>query len=79
MMTDYIRAAMQQAEYDKLENGTYYGEIPALEGVWANAKSLESCREELQSGLEDWLMFSLVNGFPIPPLEGITLMITKVA
>ena len=67
MLTDHIRAAMHRATYEKLEDGSYYGEIPRLEDVWANAQTLEACREELQSALEDWIMFSLTNGFPIPP------------
>jgi predicted RNase H-like HicB family nuclease len=50
-----------------------------LEGVWANAQTLEDCREELQSGLEDWIVFSLANGYPIPSLDGISLAPTKVA
>ena len=79
MLTDYIRAAMRQANYDKLEDGSYYGEIPGLEGVWANAQTLEACREELQSALEDWIMFSLTNSFPIPPMDSITLAATRVA
>lgn len=79
MLTDYIRAAMRRADYEKLENGSYYGEIPGLEGVWASGQTLEACREELQSALEDWIMFSLTNGFPIPPMDGISLVVTRVA
>ena len=79
MLTEYIRAAMQRAEYEKLEGGTYYGEIPGLQGVYADGKKLEQCREELQSALEDWILFGLANGFSIPPIEGIDLNGVKVA
>ena len=79
MLTDYIRAAMRRATYEKLEDSSYYGEIPGLEGVWANAQTLEACRDDLQSALEDWIMFSLTNNFPIPPIDGITLAATRVA
>jgi predicted RNase H-like HicB family nuclease len=79
MLTDYIRAAMHQAEYEKLEDGTYYGEIRDLQGVYSNAPTLEACRDELQSALEDWILFGLINGFPIPPLAGIDLTRAKVA
>jgi len=42
MLTDYIRAAMRQARYRiRLEDGTYFGEIPGIAGVWANADSLD--------------------------------------
>ncbi|MGI8552188.1 MAG: type II toxin-antitoxin system HicB family antitoxin [Dehalococcoidia bacterium] len=79
MLTDYIHSAMHRAEYDKLENGTYCGEVAELEGVWANAATLEDCRAELQSAVEDWIMFSLMNGFSILPLDGIVLAVSKVA
>lgn len=79
MLTDYIRAAMRQATYEKLEDGAYYGEFPQLQGVYAHAASLESCREELRSALEDWLLFSLVNGFSVPPIGGIDLTAARVA
>lgn len=79
VLTDYIRGAMHRAQYEKLEDGTYYGEIPGLQGVYADAATLEVCREELQSALEDWILFGLANGFTIPPLDGIDLNGAKVA
>jgi predicted RNase H-like HicB family nuclease len=59
MLTRYIEAAMKRAEYEKLEDGTYYGEIPGFQGVWGNAKTIEECREELQGALESWLIAKL--------------------
>lgn len=53
MLTDYIRAAMHEARYEILgDDGTFYGEIPACPGVFANAATLAACSEELQSVLE---------------------------
>jgi len=49
MLLDYIKAAMAKAKYEILaDDGTYYGHIPGFKGVWANAGSLEKCREDLQ-------------------------------
>ena len=79
MLTDYINAAMHHARYEILEDGTYYGEIPGLHGVYANESTLESARDELRSALEDWILFRLTNGFPIPPVDGIDLTVSKVA
>lgn len=74
MLTAYIRAAMSRATYELLENGEgYYGEIPGLQGVWANEDTLEVCRNELQSALEDWIWLGLRLGHIIPPLDGIDL------
>jgi predicted RNase H-like HicB family nuclease len=79
LLTAYINAAMRRATYRILDDGTYYGEIPGLRGVYANAPLLEACREELQSALEDWILFGLINGFPIPDIDGLSLIAAKVA
>ena len=47
MLTEYIRTAMARARYEILSDGTFYGEIPGFQGVYANADTLETCREEL--------------------------------
>ncbi len=69
MISEYIIKKLKQARYRFLRNGSYFGEIPGLKGVWANAKSLEDCREELRSALEDWLLFKLKDGDSIPGLR----------
>lgn len=80
MLSEYIQAAMRRARYEILsDDSSYYGEIPELQGVWANAKTLEECREELQSALEDWLLFCLARGVPIPILDSIDLTIKEIA
>jgi len=42
-----------------LKDGSYFGEIIGLRGVWANANNLEDCRKELQEVLEDWLLLKV--------------------
>jgi predicted RNase H-like HicB family nuclease len=50
---------MRQARYEIVEDdASFYGDIPAIPGVWANAKTLEGCREELESVLEGWVLLS---------------------
>jgi predicted RNase H-like HicB family nuclease len=50
---------MRQARYEIVDDdGSFYGDIPAIPGVWANAKTLEGCREELESVLEGWVLLS---------------------
>jgi predicted RNase H-like HicB family nuclease len=73
MLTAYIRAAMHQAIYEILEDGSYYGEVAVLPGVYANARTLEECREELQSVLEEWIVLGLRLGHALPPVGGIQL------
>ena len=74
MLITYIQSAMRLAKYEILEDSQYYGEIPGFQGVWAQAGDLETCREELQSGLEDWLVLGLRMGHKIPTVAGIQLL-----
>jgi len=73
MLTDYIRAAMEHARYEILEGGTYYGEIPDCPGVYANAGTLERCRDQLREVLEDWIVLGLRMGHTFPVIDGISL------
>ena len=73
MLTNYIQAALRLAQYEILEDQTFYGEIPGLQGVYANATTLESCREQLQEVLKGWLILGLRLGHPLPEIEGIQL------
>ena len=73
MITEYIQSAMRQARYDILEDGTFYGEIPGFQGVWANEDSLELCREQLQSVLEGWILLGLRMGHSFPVVGGMRL------
>ena len=74
MLANYIDQAMEQAIYEIIEGeGTYWGEIAALQGVWARHKTLEGCRRELREALSDWLALRLRLGVPIPILSDIDL------
>ncbi len=66
MLITYILRAVRLANYEIFGGGQYYGEIPGFNGVWAQADSLEACREELQSALEDWLVLGLRMGHKLP-------------
>ena len=80
MLTAYINAAMRKAHYEILPNGEgYFGKIECLEGVWANADTLEACREELKEVLEEWILLGLKMGHSVPAIEGIDLNIKEVA
>ena len=73
MLTDYIEAALRQAKYELMENGKFFARVPSCRGVWAEGDTLEECREELQSTLEDWLLLGLQLGHKLPVLNGINL------
>jgi hypothetical protein len=44
ILTDYINNAMANAEYDKIEDGSFVGRIPKCKGVIAFAETLREVR-----------------------------------
>jgi predicted RNase H-like HicB family nuclease len=72
-LTAYIEAALALATYDKLEDGTYAGEILKLKGIAAFGKTLRLCEDELRSTLEDWILVGLRLGHKLPVIAGIDL------
>jgi predicted RNase H-like HicB family nuclease len=67
IISEYIEHAMAQAEYGKLEDGSFSGHIPSCKGVIAFASTLHECETELRSTLEDWLLvgFKLRHTLPV--------------
>jgi predicted RNase H-like HicB family nuclease len=80
MLTRYIQSSMRMAKYEILQDdGTFYGEIPGFDGVYANTDTLESCREELEEVLEEWVLFRVSRNLSLPIVDGIELVIKEVA
>ncbi len=79
MLTQYIQAAMRRAVYEILSDGTFYGEIPGFQGVYANAETLEACREQVQEVLEGWIVLGLRLGHTLPIVDGIELAVVREA
>lgn len=78
MFGDYLRAALRRATFEPIEDdGSFFGRIPGLDGVWANADKLEECRDELREVLDEWLALSLREGLPIPAIDGINLKMLR--
>lgn len=73
MIREYIERALNKAQYEKLEDSTYSGEIPACPGTIAFGKTQEQCRQELEAALEDWLLSALRHGDTLPLIDGIDL------
>lgn len=74
MLTDYVREAMRLAQYELMENENLFGIIPPLKGLWAEGKTRDECRHELQSALEDWMMLKLRFGdTDFPVLNGVDI------
>lgn len=79
MIAEYFEKALEKAEYRKLEDGTWFAEIPGFKGVWANAETVEHCRAELISVLEEWIILKLKDRDPIPEVDGYKIEVSEVA
>jgi len=73
VLSEYVEPAMEQALYDKLEDASFSGRIPACPGVIAFALSLKECEEELRSTLEDWILVGLKLHHSLPVIANIDL------
>ena len=51
MISEDIEKAMEKAFYEKLEDGTYSGEITEYTGILAFDKTLYECKRELKPTL----------------------------
>ena len=73
VLTRYIREAMKRTRFKALDDGTCFGEIPGLTGVWANEATKKACREVLQEVLEEWLILKIRDNDPVPRLGRVGL------
>ena len=65
MLTKYIQAAMKRAQYEILEDKSYYGSIAGFDGVWAYEPTLEALPRRA-SGLEDWVLLGVSLNHELP-------------
>ncbi len=80
MISQYLAAALRKARYEILsDDGSFYGEIEGFDGVYANAATLEDCREELREVLEEWILFRVSRNLPLPVVDGHELTIKATA
>jgi len=78
MLTEYIERAMKKAKYEILpDDNTFYGYIPGFDGVYANARDLHTCQDELKEVLEEWILLSVSRHLPLPTVDGLSLVIEE--
>ncbi|MBN1841136.1 MAG: type II toxin-antitoxin system HicB family antitoxin [Deltaproteobacteria bacterium] len=73
MLIEHVNKAMSKAVYDKLEDGTFSGNIPQCPGVVAFGETLYQCQQELRSSLEGWLLVKIRHGDKLPVIGRINL------
>lgn len=75
MFAEYLRAAMDHAVYEQIEDGTYFGSIPEFQGAWANGATCEACAKELESVVEGWILLAIADHEELPELNGHRLVV----
>ncbi len=79
MLTDYMKAALRKATYEILaDDSSFYAAIPGFDGVYANADSLEACRDELKEVLGEWILFRVSKNLALPVIDGLELKIRQI-
>jgi predicted RNase H-like HicB family nuclease len=73
VLTDYVDGALDLAVYDKLDDGTFAGNVPDCPGAIAFGSTLRECENELKSVLEDWIVVGLRLRHDLPIIAGIDL------
>lgn len=74
MLAQFLDVAMETARYEIIEDdGSYWGEIPGFQGVWAKHKTLPGCQRELREALSDWVALRLRLGLEIPEVAHLNL------
>ncbi len=80
LMVEYIGAALDHARFETIpDDGTVFGTIPEFPGVWANAESVEECRDELAEVLEGWLLLGIANHDRLPTVDDIGVTVRRAA
>ena len=77
MIREYVEEALRGARYNKLEDGTFYGEVPRLRGVLTTGKTLEDCRNQLAEVVEEWVLVRVAKGLAVPALGKIGVKVKK--
>ncbi|HSY78629.1 MAG TPA: type II toxin-antitoxin system HicB family antitoxin [Verrucomicrobiae bacterium] len=71
---EYLNAAMKKAQFERMENGDYFGSIAGFDGLWANGHTREEAERDLYSALDGWIDVHLrVGRQSIPAIEGVDL------
>ena len=77
VIRSYLDHALRRARYTQLDDGTFCAEVRGLRGVIATGSSVETCRAELESVIEGWILIRVAKGLPIPSLDGARIRVPK--
>jgi predicted RNase H-like HicB family nuclease len=70
LITLYCEASMAYTEYEKLEDGDWFAQIP----VWGNGRTRTEAAEQLRSAVEGWILLKLQDrDKDLPTIDGLNL------
>lgn len=69
----YLEAAMDHAEYEKMEDGGWFASIPGFAGLWATGQNIEAARKELREALDGWIEVTIKTGNHVPAVGDVNL------
>jgi predicted RNase H-like HicB family nuclease len=76
ILSDYIENALDLAEFELLEDGSFCGKIPKCKGVVVFGETLNETYHLLQSTLEEWVLLGLRLGHEFPIINDVNLNIS---
>ncbi|NOT30001.1 MAG: type II toxin-antitoxin system HicB family antitoxin [Planctomycetes bacterium] len=77
MITKYIEKALQKANYEALEDGSFCATVPGLRGVIALGCGVEECRQDLAEVVEEWVLVRVARGLSVPKLDGVVVRVKR--
>ncbi len=69
----YVEAAFRHRRGERMEDGRWFAEILALEGVWADGDTEVEAEQELFDVLHAWVDLRLERGKHIPPIDDVDI------
>lgn len=73
MISEYIQAALNETEYDWMEEeGEYFAAPPSLPGAWATGRTVEQARAELAEVIEGYILIAVRFEDELPDIGGVS-------
>lgn len=68
MVSQYVATALERAQYQLLNDGSFAATVRGLRGVIATGAILEAYRRELAEVVEEWVFVRVARGLAVPAL-----------
>jgi predicted RNase H-like HicB family nuclease len=78
MLTKYVQKALERAHYRQIGRRTWCATVPGLTGVLGVGQRVESCRTNLASVVEEWVLVRLDRGLSIPKLGNVLVCVRHI-